>query len=647
MIVAALLARNEADKYLKRSVDNALRYCDAIVALDDHSDDNTAEIIRAAAKAAGKPAVVLPVPTDDPFWDSDETPARAALWDIAQVTATRNNTEDGWIYVFDADHELMEITPDDFRELCKAKHVNAWAFPLWDCWDSDERMRIDGFWRAHFSPRPWLFKANPVRAFRPQWGKKAIHTGHFPPNYPIKAAKAPGMAAIRHLGYVQEKHRKKKARKYLRLTTLNEQERAHAQSILEPATTMPIPPKVKPRVLIASIVRKPQHVVDALLKTLEAQVVDAEVDYHFITNYAAGEEAAVITANDRTTVEKAEAPQQPDYGDGEITRKWTPSAFERVALMKDHIIDVAKQKDYDFLWLVDADVLCDKYTLQSMIDCEGPIVSAVYWTQWQLPRKDLKSFIHAGPQVWQRGTYDLTGRLSEAEFRKRLIERHRLHLPEGGLGACTLLRRDALDKGVSFKFFRPNPMGQGGMEEGEDRHFCARAHAMHIPLVADAWPDIYHAYHTAHHERIPTMLERLTADHPEKAGWGDLVSVTIELLEPVRMGNKMTNVGKRWVRGQLGKLPVLPQVEEALCGMERGDARLLRVHFPMSWPVDAVRGDTRILRICLQDCKPFGYAPTIEEELLQASGSRRYIDTTDLTPEQLGDFFDEQDSRTA
>lgn len=646
MIVAALLVRNEADRYLERCVRNALRFCDAIVALDDHSTDNTAEVIRATARDVNKPVVVLPVPSrkngqerGTGWWGENETPARAALWDLAQVVATRRGTEEGWVYVFDADHELEGITPTDFRMLCRSTKANSWLFPLWDCWDSDELMRIDGFWQAHFHPRPWLFKV--PEGFVPQWGDKSIHTGHFPQNYPLVPAKAPGMAAIRHLGYVNEKDRKKKARKYLRLTTLNDRERAHAQSILEPPTLMPIPTKIKPKVLVASIVRKPQVVVDALLKTVEGQIADAEVDYHFVANYAANEE---VPSFGKHEVAKAGAPEG-DYGDGEITRKWTSQAFERVALLKDHLIDKAKKEDYDFLWLVDADVLCDKYTLQSMLDCETAIVSAVYWTQWQLPREGLKNFVHAGPQVWQRGAYDLSGRLTEAEFRHKLMaERVRMTLPEGGLGACTLIRRDALEKGVSFRFFSNNPMGAGGMAQGEDRHFCARAHALHIPLVADAWPDIYHAYHVAHYERIPEMLERLTQEHPTEATFGDLVSMTIELLEPVRIGDRMVPVGKRWVRGALGKLPVLPQVEEALIGMERGDVRLLRVHFPMSWPVVQLRGDTRLLRISLLDCKPFGFPPVVEDEMLYDRTSRRYIDTSELKPEQLSAFFDDQES---
>lgn len=635
MIVGALLARNEGgpDRYVERCVRNALSFCDALVVVDDHSEDDTVEIIRAAAAARNKPVTIIESGNAVNFWENDETPVRAQLWRAAVDVAG----PDGWVYVFDADHELVEITPSDVRMLCRSHILNAWAFPLWDCWDSDETMRVDGYWQAHFHPRPWLFKAHPYEGFQPSWDRAGLHVGHFPTNYPIRAMQAPGMAAIRHLGYIQGKHRKKKHRNYLRVPGLSEFQRAHAQSIMEASTLVPIPPKQRKTVLVASIVRKPQVVVDALLATLTNQIVDADVTYQFVTNYAEGEPIPVF--GDYPVANVAAPPG--DYGDGPLTRNWTGSAFGRVAKLKDALIEQALKGGFDYLWLVDADVLCDRYTLQSALDCEVPIVSSVYWTQWQLPSEDLKAYVHAGPQVWQRGTYDMTGRMDEATFRGRLMQRARLHLPEGGLGACTLIRRDAMEKGVRFAFFRPNPMGQGGMQDGEDRHFCARAHSLHIPLFADAWPDIYHAYHTKHYERIPEMVERLSTLHHDIAQRGDLVSVTVELLEPVRVGNRMLPVQKRWVRGELGQLPVLAQVEEALVGMERGDAKLLRVFFPLAWPAKELRGETRILRVCLLDIKPFGYHPTLEDELLRGTASRRAIDTTTMTPSQLKDFFDD------
>jgi hypothetical protein len=200
--VGALLVRNEAapDRYLKRVLKNAAEFCDAIVVLDDNSTDATRDICLAAPHVV---QVDSTASVDGEGWwqGSHESAARAHLWNLA---AQRGD----WVYVFDA---------DQFRELLRAETVNAWACPLWDCWDSDEQMRVDGYWQAHWHPRAWLARAQPHAGFQPEFGTRGIHSGHFPANYPFQVGLMPPGAAIKHLGYVKEEHRLRKATAYINL----------------------------------------------------------------------------------------------------------------------------------------------------------------------------------------------------------------------------------------------------------------------------------------------------------------------------------------------------------------------------------------------------------------------------------------------
>lgn len=211
MIVGALLARNEAaeDRYLRRAITNAQQFCDEIVVLDDGSTDETAQI-------AEELGCILIAPSDccHGFWGDDERPARITLWDAACARAGPG----GWVYIFDADHELLGITPEEFRHLCASRNVTAWSFFLWDCWDSDTQHRVDGYWQAWHVARPWLFKV-PPKTFTPDWGDRHIHAGHCPKNFPLLPGMSPSGCGIRHLGYVKQAHRLAKANRYLQLVS--------------------------------------------------------------------------------------------------------------------------------------------------------------------------------------------------------------------------------------------------------------------------------------------------------------------------------------------------------------------------------------------------------------------------------------------
>lgn len=208
--VGALLVRNEADRYLQRALDNAALYCDAIVVVDDASTDATAKICAAHPKVVE----VLRLPGSG-WWGAQgsEAPARQLLWDLAAKHAGVG----GWVYCFDADHELLGVTPEEFRHLLRSTAANCWALVLWDTWDREDLHRIDGYWQAWHSPRPWLFKAHPAPDFKPEWNGRSIHVGHAPPSYPHLPGLMPPGAGIRHLGYLKPEDRATKMKKYLDL----------------------------------------------------------------------------------------------------------------------------------------------------------------------------------------------------------------------------------------------------------------------------------------------------------------------------------------------------------------------------------------------------------------------------------------------
>jgi len=391
----------------------------------------------------------------------------------------------------------------------------------------------------------------------------------------------------------------------------------------------PTPPERVTRILCGIPVRKPPIVLNAFLQTLAWQQFrdKVKVDFLLIDNFSdldpfAEDSRALLEEFDGEVIQISNDTE--DYGEKAGTRAWSKPAFERMAGMKNLIINRAMEGEYDYLLFVDADVMCDPFTFQSLLDTAGhekyladprailPVVSGVYWTDWSLQPEGSTQVSQIQPQVWLRHPYHQDGLgWSAAAFREALVNRSRV--PVGGLGACTLIPAYALHKGLGFHRFGDLPPGP--MADGEDRHFCAWANKLHINLVADAWSDIYHAYHPEEYPGIGDQLEKLARARQEKLEFGDLVSAKVELLDPIpdKQGRMHTGLTE-WIRGRIGSLKVLPAIEKTLLEMKVGTHKLIRLKYPANYTLPELSLQTKIVRLSLFDAKPFKMAPTVEEE---------------------------------
>lgn len=217
MMVTAILARNEADRYLERVVKHHRKFGPVLV-LDDHSTDETVNV----AEKAG--ALVKSRTTGTPMW-GQESSARKELWEWGSRMAGA-----GWLLICDADQLLM----GDPLPLCTSWVVNTWSFPLYDCWDSEDQHRADGFWQGYKHARPWLFRPSMVpEGWTANWGDRGIHVGHLPQNWPLLSGVAQDVYWC-HLAYVRKTDRVAKHARYrLVADQLNPFERAHAETILD------------------------------------------------------------------------------------------------------------------------------------------------------------------------------------------------------------------------------------------------------------------------------------------------------------------------------------------------------------------------------------------------------------------------------
>ncbi|MDA8336373.1 MAG: methyltransferase domain-containing protein [Peptococcaceae bacterium] len=242
-------------------------------------------------------------------------------------------------------------------------------------------------------------------------------------------------------------------------------------------------------VLIGSPVRQKAAILKEFLWSLARLTTeDLQVEFAFVDDHDT-ESELLRQFPGRVTIIRGDGPDV--YDCDEETHHWREGLIWKVAAHKDTILQLARERNADFVFLVDSDLVLHPQTLRHLVSLEKDIVSEVFWTRWH---RDLIPL----PQVWVAGQYRLHDlapgeNLTEEEVMTR-IERFftMLRTPGtyrvGGLGACTLISRKALSLGVSFAPVYNLDYG------GEDRHFCIRAVSSGLALYADTHYPPCHIY---------------------------------------------------------------------------------------------------------------------------------------------------------
>lgn len=247
------------------------------------------------------------------------------------------------------------------------------------------------------------------------------------------------------------------------------------------------------RVLIASPVRQKPAILQEFLTCLQAlNEKDLTLEYAFIDDHDTPNLYLREFAENNPYVSILPGTEKSQvYYCTEQTHYWQQDIVWKVARYKDFFIQLARDKNFDYLFLVDSDLALHPNTITHLVSLNKDIVSEVYWTRWEQTLPPL-------PQVWLGGQYRLHEftegeELSAEEIAKRQNAfLNKLHCPGvykvGGLGACTLLSATALAAGISFKKIPNLDL------IGEDRHFCVRAAALGLELHADTYYPPYHMY---------------------------------------------------------------------------------------------------------------------------------------------------------
>lgn len=343
------------------------------------------------------------------------------------------------------------------------------------------------------------------------------------------------------------------------------------------------------RILIASVTNRDASILTPHIESIKRLRTPKGVtfDLAYISDGLSDDNARILLDAGARVSEALPKPPEAIHDVGETTTEWSIPTFGWLAREKQRLLDLAAEEAYDGIFFVDSDLVLGEETLVSLVAAQKDVVSAVFWTKWQPDAPSL-------PQVWMRHPYEFDGRGQTADDFLRKLDGKAL-TRVGGLGACTLISASVFDRVRWFPLMEGLPTG--GMWQGEDRHFCIHAERNHVELWADAWPDVFHIYRPSDVDHISDFA---FGAHVFEPAVGDWVSITLEALEERELFGFRAHL-----RGRLGALDVLPEIESALRGMYVGDSQVVKVSFPVWWSIEAYRGKTRNVLVRLVDAKRY------------------------------------------
>lgn len=203
-LVAMMITRNEADRFLRWTIPSLLTYVDEIRVIDDDSKDGTHTILQQYGCVVKR--------NDRPLFYEHEGRARNALLDW---TLEGNPTH---VIAIDADELVAEgvAVRDAIERNTSASGV--WNLTMEEVWKADDNFlyeRNDGQWGSR--KVPILFAVPEVRDRNWRIADRALACGREPMTVARAGIRrAPTVGSVFHLGWANQKERQQRYDRYVK-----------------------------------------------------------------------------------------------------------------------------------------------------------------------------------------------------------------------------------------------------------------------------------------------------------------------------------------------------------------------------------------------------------------------------------------------
>lgn len=154
---------------------------------------------------------------------------------------------------------------------------------------------------------------------------------------------------------------------------------------------------------------------------------------------------------------------------------WNVSLIDRISTIKNKALEYALKNGYDYIFLVDADLVLNPNTLMSLVKAQKHFIFEVFWTMFTNAH-------YYKPNAWDYHSWVYDSPESIIKLKEPDV------YEVGAGGACTLVSRELLEKGLNFN--RLSNM----RFPGEDRHFCTRVQALNEKVFIDSHYPAFHIH---------------------------------------------------------------------------------------------------------------------------------------------------------
>lgn len=224
MLVANMVGRNEADRYLPEVLDHLRSFVDTIVFTDDGSDDDTPEVAKKYGAKVYRNEVSL--------FTQNEAQLRTTAWKNLEKHVERGD----WVLAIDCDEKLWstDTTKTLSKMLNQSKYdvINITFYHMWD----ENHYRVDKAWAP--TPSTRLFRYY----YGGQFQDRKLACGSEPTYVRTLTSRGSFMQdsglIMQHFGYMRDEDKQAKYNRYMKLDGGEFHAKQHIESILDPHPTL-------------------------------------------------------------------------------------------------------------------------------------------------------------------------------------------------------------------------------------------------------------------------------------------------------------------------------------------------------------------------------------------------------------------------